>query len=149
MCTIPKVACTEFRKFMLLLQTPEMAIEFDKFNKGINYTGVGKLGLWNTQFNQTILVPNVHNLITNPISLMHRQSSNVRYQIYNSPEYLKIFHVRNPITRVLSAYLSKNNNSAYPMDFAKYNATFKDFIYVSVLHVQAVFFYHSCMNMYV
>ena len=132
MCTVPKVACTQFRKFMLLLQTPELAPEFDKFDKGVNYTGVGKISMFNVHLNQSLTVPNVHNLISNPIHIMHKQTSNVRWQIYNSPEYLKVFHVRNPITRVLSAYLSKNNDSAYPMKFAKYNPTFSDFIHVSL-----------------
>ena len=132
MCTVPKVACTEFRKFMLLLQTPKMAKQFDKFDKGVNYTGVGKFPLWNSKLNRSVLVPNVHNLRNNPIQIMIKQPANIRWQVYNSPEYLKVFHVRNPITRVLSAYLSKNNDSAYPMKFAKYNATFNDFIHVSI-----------------
>lgn len=117
MCTIPKIGSSTWRKFMLYLTFPDLIT-----NDGqINY--YKKFG---------VLSPDAHNISKNGVKLMALQTPQEALNYYNNPKYLKLFHTRNPITRILSAWLSKNAMSNNPLPFAKYSPTFEIFIKVLI-----------------
>jgi hypothetical protein len=116
MCTVPKVGSSTWRKFMLYLDFPYLATT-DGLEKYSQRYGVS--------------APDAHNISKNGVKLMALQSPSVALDYYNNPKYLKVFHIRNPITRVLSAWLSKNAWSSNPLPFAMYSPTFEIFIQVS------------------
>lgn len=118
MCTIPKVGSSTWRKFMLYLDFPELATDEGKKE----YTK--KYG---------VILPDAHNISKNGVKLIALQTPNIALEYYNNPNYLKVIHVRNPITRVLSAWLSKNAESNNPLPFAKYSPTFESFIQVLLI----------------
>jgi hypothetical protein len=115
MCTVPKVGSSTWRKFMLYLNFPSLATT-DGQQKYSQHYGVTS--------------PDAHNISKNGVKLMALQTPSVALEYYNNPKYLKVFHIRNPITRVLSAWLSKNAWSSNPLPFAMYSPTFEVFIQV-------------------
>jgi hypothetical protein len=134
MCTVPKVACTQWRTLMALLETPELAKAFFWSNLGMNYTGKGKVPLWKPALNRSVLTPNVHSFAH--VKTMAELHYIERLSLYNNPRYLKVIHVRNPVTRVLSAWLSKSKenietgtNSPF-LWAAPFRATFREFVQV-------------------
>lgn len=114
MCTVPKVACTQWRKLMLLLARPERAQAFSNFYLGKNYTGKGKVPKWNAALNMSVNIPNVHNF--DDVTVIYSLSDNLKEQYYNDRRFLKVIHVRNPLTRVLSAWLSKSKDNMDALD---------------------------------
>lgn len=128
MCSIPKVGCTQWRKLMLLLAVPEMETHFRNFEYGLNYTGPGKVAKFNPRFKRHFAIPNVHGF--QDVKTMYRLSDNDKLKYYNNASYLKVVHVRNPVTRILSAWLSKNNQSDDRHPWAENCATFKEFVEV-------------------
>lgn len=118
MCTIPKVGSSTWRKFMLNLQFPSLATADGKREYSQHYG---------------VTSPSPHNISQNGVKLMAQQSPSVALEYYNNPKFLKLFHIRNPITRVLSAWLSKNSLSNNPLPFAMYSPTFEIFIQVNHL----------------
>lgn len=135
MCAIPKAACTQWRKLMLLLARPERAQAFRNYDIGLNYTGKGKVTKWNPSLNRSVNIPNVHNF--DDVKIMQSLSYRAKQEYYSDKRYLKVIHVRNPLTRVLSAWLSKSEeNRLYPSDYPYYWAapfcqTFREFVEVS------------------
>lgn len=115
MCTVPKIDSTTWRKTMLYLEHPELYAN----PKGGN---------------RTIPPPDQHNIKKNGVKIMAQQSPATAIDYYNDPRYLKLFHCRNPVVRVLSAWISKNAQSSNPISFAADHATFKEFIMVIVSH---------------
>jgi hypothetical protein len=81
-----------------------------------------------------VKLPDAHNISKNGVKLMALQTPERALEYYSDENYLKVFHVRNPVTRVLSAWLSKNAVSSNPLPFAKYSPTFEIFIQVSGHH---------------
>ena len=61
---------------------------------------------------------------------MAHQSPAAANMYYNDPSYTKFFHCRNPIIRLLSAWISKNAYSKNPIPFAADYPTFEDFVHV-------------------
>ena len=110
MCTIPKIDSTTWRKVMLYLEHPEY---YNSRDKSIRYSP-----------------PDQHNIKKNGVKLMAHQQPDVANKYYSNPSYLKVMHCRNPVVRILSAWLSKNANSTNPIPFAADHATFHDFIMV-------------------
>lgn len=106
MCTVPKIDSTTWRKVMLYLEHPEF------YQQGARKA------------------PDQHNIKKNGVKLMAHQSPDVANKYYSNNNYVKFFHCRNPVVRVLSAWMSKNAASANPIAFAADYATFSDFIYV-------------------
>eukprot|EP00602_Paraphysomonas_sp_CaronLab_P011491 CAMPEP_0185039020 /NCGR_PEP_ID=MMETSP1103-20130426/35403_1 /TAXON_ID=36769 /ORGANISM="Paraphysomonas bandaiensis, Strain Caron Lab Isolate" /LENGTH=210 /DNA_ID=CAMNT_0027577737 /DNA_START=104 /DNA_END=733 /DNA_ORIENTATION=+ len=113
MCTVPKVGSSTWRKFMLYLDFPELASSSGQRKYARKY-GVAS--------------PDAHNISKNGVKLMALQSPQRALEYYNDKTYLKVFHVRNPVTRVLSAWLSKNAVSSNPLPFAMHSPTFTHFI---------------------
>jgi hypothetical protein len=122
MCTIPKVGSSTWRKFMLYLSFPELT-----YHDGLERYRQ-KYGIVAGSH------PDAHNISKNGVKLMALQTPEKALEYYSNKKYLKVFHVRNPITRVLSAWLSKNAVSSNPLPFAKYSPTFEIFIQVSSPH---------------
>jgi hypothetical protein len=116
MCTLPKIGSSSWRKFMLYLQFPDL-------------TGIDGLKKYEAEYG--VPKPNQHNMTKNGLKLIATQTPEDAQNYYNNPEYLKLFHTRNPITRLLSAWLSKNSKSSDPMEFAKKHLTFEAFVQVS------------------
>jgi hypothetical protein len=115
MCTIPKIGSSSWRKFMLYLEFPYLSLPNGQ-------------ELYEKKFG--VSMPNQHNMTKNGLKLMATQSPDISIAYYNNPHYIKLFHARNPITRVLSAWLSKNANSSNPMEFAMHHSTFESFVKV-------------------
>ncbi len=111
MCTIPKIDSTSWRKVMLYLEHPELYSPETLKNAG---------------------KPDQHNLRNNGVKIIAQQTPAEALRYYNNPDYLKVFHTRNPMVRVLSAWISKNNVSANPIPFAANYSTFDAFVKVSV-----------------
>ena len=107
-CTVPKIDSSTWRKVMLYLEHPEF------YNPSTSSRP-----------------PDQHNIKKNGVKIMAQQTPDAATAYYNDPGYLKLFHCRNPVIRVLSAWLSKNSNSLNPIPFAADYATFSDFIMVS------------------
>ena len=116
MCTVPKVGSSTWRKFMLYLDFPELSSERGRQEYARKYG---------------VVAPDQHNISKNGVKLMALQTPERANEYYNDPTYLKVFHCRNPITRVLSAWLSKNAQSSNPLPFAMHSATFESFVDVS------------------
>ena len=87
-------------------------------------------GQYNYSQSYGVILPDAHNISKNGVKLMALQSPPMALEYYNNPKYLKVFHIRNPITRILSAWLSKNAWSNNPLPFAMYSSTFEIFIQV-------------------
>lgn len=115
MCTIPKIGSSTWRKFMLYLTFPNLdeahgkQYYFEKF-------GVKR--------------PDFHNISKNGLKLMAVQHPATALEYYNDPSLLKVMHSRNPVTRLLSAWLSKNAQSKDPKPFAMKFPTFGEFVQV-------------------
>lgn len=117
---------------MLYLDFPELSSESGK----LEYTR--KYG---------VAAPDAHNISKNGVKLIALQTPARALEYYNDATYLKVFHVRNPITRLLSAWLSKNAQSSNPLPFAMKFATFAAFVEVCVLHtpIPASNDFHLCI----
>ena len=115
MCTIPKIGSSTWRKFMLYLAFPSI----DEVH--------GKKYYFETY---GVKRPDFHNISKNGLKLMAVQHPATALEYYNDPSLLKVFHARNPMTRLLSAWLSKNAESKDPKPFAMHFATFGDFVQV-------------------
>ena len=115
MCTIPKVGSSTWRKFMLYLSFPDIDEAHGKKHYFEKY-GVKR--------------PDFHNISKNGLKLVATQHPDVAVEYYNDPSMLKLFHCRNPLTRLLSAWLSKNAKSKDPKPFAMVHSTFEKFVKV-------------------
>ena len=115
MCTIPKVGSSTWRKFMMYLSFPNIDEAHGKKHYFETY-GVKR--------------PDFHNISKNGLKLMAVQHPTVAVEYYNDASMLKLFHSRNPLTRLLSAWLSKNAQSNDPKPFAMVHATFEKFVQV-------------------
>jgi hypothetical protein len=116
MCTIPKVGSSTWRNFMLYLDFPELSSENGRMEYARKYG---------------VEAPDAHNISKNGVKLVALQTPQRALEYYNDASYLKVFHVRNPITRLLSAWLSKNAQSSNPLPFAMHFSTFAAFVEVS------------------
>lgn len=119
MCTVPKVGSSTWRKFMLHLQFPDLnTTEGKKRYKAIygQYYGPNRTD------------PDPHAIAKNGVKLIANLSAAEALHYYQNVSYLKLFHARNPLTRVLSAWLSKNKYSDDPTDFAIHHDNFPAFI---------------------
>jgi hypothetical protein len=117
MCTVPKIDSTTWRKVMLYLQHPELYKKTAAVGTGASTDAVDRKP------------PDQHNIKKNGVKLMAHQSPLAADAYYNNAKYLKVFHCRNPVVRVLSAWISKNANSLNPIAFAADYGTFGDFIH--------------------
>lgn len=115
MCTIPKIGSSTWRKFMLYLSFPNLDETHGKKYYFETY-GVKR--------------PDFHNISKNGLKLMAVQHPMTAVDYYNDPSLLKVFHSRNPVTRLLSAWLSKNAQSRDPKPFAMKFSTFGAFVQV-------------------
>lgn len=115
MCTIPKIGSSTWRKFMLYLSFPSIE---EAHGKKYYFEVYG------------VKRPDFHNISKNGLKLMAVQHPTTALEIYNDPSMLKVFHSRNPVTRLLSAWLSKNAQSKDPKPFAMVFPTFGEFVQV-------------------
>lgn len=115
MCTIPKIGSSTWRKFMLYLTFPNLD---EAHGKRYYFETFG------------VKRPDFHNISKNGLKLMAVQHPTTALEYYNDPSLLKVLHSRNPVTRLLSAWLSKNAESRDPKPFAMRFPTFGDFVQV-------------------
>ena len=117
MCTIPKIDSSTWRRLMLYLERPDVV-------RNRTFSGPGKL----MSLEQRLQDP--HNIKKNGVKIMAHQSPSNATRYYNDATYIKVFLCRNPVTRLLSAWLSKNSNSTNPLEFASNFPTFELFVNV-------------------
>eukprot|EP00607_Mallomonas_marina_P011076 CAMPEP_0182423824 /NCGR_PEP_ID=MMETSP1167-20130531/9903_1 /TAXON_ID=2988 /ORGANISM="Mallomonas Sp, Strain CCMP3275" /LENGTH=177 /DNA_ID=CAMNT_0024603115 /DNA_START=65 /DNA_END=594 /DNA_ORIENTATION=- len=72
--------------------------------------------------------PDPHAIAKNGVKLIAALNASEAVKLYRDPKYIKVFHVRNPATRLLSAWLSKNRFSNDPTSFAMHHDTFPSFV---------------------
>jgi hypothetical protein len=131
MCTIPKVMTQ-----ILLLQVKPLCafvqIDSSTWRRIMLYLEHPELARSSSRSAAKGSARDPHNIKKNGVKIMAHQAPEIAASYYNNETYLKAFQCRNPLTRLLSAWLSKNANSSNPLEFAAPFHTFRDFVTVII-----------------